>query len=464
MSTSRRDFIKQSAFAGLGLSFGASSKDAKLAESIKAYAPVKKDRIRMGFIGVGLRGQDHLEECMKRTDIDVVAIADPDKVTAIPRATSLLTKYLGANHKVKVFAEGENDYLNLLKLEELDAVIIASPWEWHAIQGVAAMRAGKAVGLEVCGASDVQECWDMVNTYEQTGVPFFGLENVCYRRDVMAVLNMVRQGIFGELLHLHGGYQHDLREVKFNDGKEFYGHGVEFGEKGLSEAKWRTNHSVYRNGDLYPTHGLGPVATMLNINRGNRLMRLSSVATKARGLHKYVVDKGGKDHPNAKVEFKLGDIVTTSITTAHDETIILSHDTNSPRPYSLNFRVQGTHGLWMDDFDSIYIEGMSPKAHRWEPAQPYLDTYDHPLWKRYGKDAESAGHGGMDFFVINAFIESLKRAVPCPLDVYDLATWYAITPLSEASVAQGGQVQAIPDFTKGRWMSRKPIFSFDDAY
>jgi predicted dehydrogenase len=343
-------------------------------------------------------------------------------------------------------------------------VIVATPWEWHARQGVAAMKAGKPVGMEVCGATDLQECWELVEAHEQTGVQLFALENVCYRRDVMAVLTMVREGLFGELLHLHGGYQHDLREVKFNDGKQYYGGGVEFGEKGISEAKWRTNHSVHRNGDLYPTHGLGPVATMININRGNRLMTVSSVATKARGLHEYVVAKGGELHPNAKVNFKLGDIVTSSITTANGETIILSHDTSSPRPYSLNFRVQGTRGLWMDDFNSIYVEGVSSPAHKWEADTAYMEKYDHPLWKRNAEAAKDAGHGGMDYFVLNSFIECLKRDALFPLDVYDLATWYAITPLSEASIAHGGETQQIPDFTKGKWMRRKPVFCLNDDY
>ncbi len=456
MPTTRRTFVKQTAAVGAGLSL--------LSNPFALFASEKKSRIKMGFIGVGLRGQSHLEECLKRSDVDVIAICDPDIESAIPRSRKIIEQFAKNKRKVAEYTKGDEDYLNMLKREEMDAVIVATPWEWHARQGIAAMKAGKAVGMEVCGATDLQECWDMVETCEQTGVPLFGMENVCYRRDVMAVLNMARQGLFGELLHLHGGYQHDLREVKFNDGKQFYGGGVEFGEKGISESKWRTNHSVHRNGDLYPTHGLGPVATMININRGNRLMTLSSVATKARGLHKYIVDKGGEQHPNAKVEFKLGDIVTTSITTANGETIILSHDTSSPRPYSLNFRVQGTKGLWMDDFNSIYIEGVSKEGHRWESDASYMEQYDHPLWKRYSEAAKDAGHGGMDFFVLNSFIECLKRGTEFPLDVYDLATWYAITPISEASIAQGGQVQVIPDFTKGKWMKRKPIFCFDDQY
>jgi predicted dehydrogenase len=452
---SRRTFIKETATIAAGLSI--------LNAPLRAFASEKKTKVRLGFIGVGLRGQDHLAECLKRNDAEVVAVCDPDTESAIPRARKIIQD-AGVKKKVAEYTKGDHDFLTLLKRDDIDAVIISTPWEWHAQQGIAAMKAGKAVGMEVCGATDLQECWDMVETHEQTGVPVFILENVCYRRDVMAVLNMVRQGLFGEILHLQGGYQHDLREVKFNDGKQFYGGGVEFGQKGISEAKWRTNHSLHRNGDLYPTHGLGPVCTMININRGNRLMTLSSVATKARGLHKYIVEKGGENHPNAKAEFKLGDIVTTSIMTANGETIILSHDTSWPRPYSLNFRVQGTKGLWMDDFNSLYIEGVSPQAHRWESDTAYMEKYDHPLWKRYAVDATTAGHGGMDFFAINSFIECLKRDTPFPLDVYDLATWYAVTPLSEASIVQGGEVQHFPDFTKGKWMRRSPIFCFDDQY
>lgn len=467
MTKDRRDFIKKGLLTGAGIGMlssqlWASDKDAPAQEN--APKNEAKSIIRMGIIGVGLRGEVHLEECLKRKDVQIIAICDPDKNSAIPRAKKIINQYLGEKNKVVEYSNGEEDYINLLNRTDLDAVIIATPWEWHTRQGVLAMKKGIAVGMEVCGAMDLQECWDLVDAHEATGTPFFGLENVCYRRDVMAVLNMVRQNLFGELLHLQGGYQHDLRHVKFNDGKQFYGGGVEFGEKGISEAKWRTNHSQHRNGDLYPTHGLGPVGTMINLNRGNRLISLTSVATKAKGLHKYIVDNGGKEHPNAKVEFKLGDIVTTLLTTANGETIMLSHDTNSPRPYSLNFRVQGTQGLWMDDIDSIYVEGRSPKGHTWEKAEAYLNEYDHPLWKKYSKEAEGAGHGGMDFFVIHSFVESLKRNEPCALDVYDLATWYAITPLSETSVAQGGQLQQIPDFTRGRWMSRKPIFALNDQY
>ena len=237
---------------------------------------------------------------------------------------------------------------------------------------------------------------------------------------------------------------------------------MEFGEKGYSEAKWRTQHSVNRNGDLYPTHGLGPISTMLNINRGNRMEHLTSTATQSRGLHNYIVEQGGTGHPNAKVNFKLGDIVTTVIKCANGQTIVLSHDTNSPRPYSLNFRVQGTKGIWMVDNQSIYLEGRSPQEHRWEPDEMYLKQYDHPLWQRFQDQAAGSGHGGMDFFIVRAFVESLKRNVSPPLDVYDAVSMSVVSPLSEKSIRLGSTAVKIPDFTRGRWQTNKPIFGLGD--
>ncbi|NRB62205.1 MAG: gfo/Idh/MocA family oxidoreductase, partial [Saprospiraceae bacterium] len=268
-------------------------------------------------------------------------------------------------------------------------------------------------------------------------------------------------GLFGEMIHLECGYQHDLRAVKFNDGITAYKSGVEFGKDAFSEARWRTWHSVYRNGELYPTHGIGPVAHYVNLNRGNRLTHLTSMSSKSRGLHDYIVshEKGGANHPNAKVEFALGDKVTTLLRTANGETIVMHHDTNLPRPYSLGFRVQGTKGLWMDVNSSLHIEGKSPE-HRWEEAASYLKEYDHPLWKKYGEEASGAGHGGMDFFLLHAFVESVKKGEPAPIDVYDAATWMAITPMSEESIQKGSQPVSFPDFTRGKWMYRKPIFAF----
>jgi predicted dehydrogenase len=462
IANDRRTFIRNTTMAILGL--------ALLPRSVKGFWMPGDAKVRLGFIGTGLRGQVHLAELALRDDVEIIALHDPD-AAMMTMAREVLAK---AKRKPAVeYTNGNNDFKELLKRDDIDAVIICSPWEYHVEQGIAAMEAGKIVGMEVCGAIKLQDCWDIVRASQRTGIPLMMLENVCYRRDVMAVLNMVRQGQFGELVHGQGGYQHDLRNVLFNSGKPGgYGDGVEFGPTAWSEAKWRTQHYVERNGELYPTHGIGPLATMMDLNRGNRLTRLSSTASKARGAHKYIVENpnGGPDHPNAKVQFKCGDVVSTLLQCANGETILLTHDTTLQRPYNLGFRVQGTEGIWQDtgwgDLDQglLYFEKEMAHSHRWENSKARLEQGDHPLWKRYAEQAAGAGHGGMDFFVDHAFIECIKRKEPFPLDVYDLATWYAITPLSEKSIAEGGQVQDIPDFTEGKWQERKPIFALDDRY
>lgn len=452
----RREFLQTSTVAGVGV--------AIIPEGLPIYLNRKDDRkVNLGIIGTGERGRSLMSLALKRKDCTVKAICDIDK-KALEASKKMISD--AGQAAPKVFSDGEEDYVRLLQEENIDAVIIATPWTWHVPMAVNSMKAGKYTAVEVSGATAIQECWDLVNTYEETKVPCMFLENVCYRRDVMAILNMVRKNMFGELMHLECGYQHDLRHVKFNNGIDPYGKGVEFGAKGYSEAAWRTNHSVHRNGDLYPTHGIGPVAQYLNINRGNRFLYLTATATKSRGLHDYIVnhEDGGKNHPNASVEFKLGDVVTTVLKTQNGESIIISHDTNLPRPYSLGFRVQGTKGIWMDVNKSIYLEGFSKEAHRWESAEPYLKEYDHPLWKKYEADASGAGHGGMDFFVLNAFIESVKRKTNPPIDVYDAATWMAITPLSEQSIATGSQPMSFPDFTKGKWMKNKNEFALNDDF
>ncbi|SDL30984.1 Tat (twin-arginine translocation) pathway signal sequence [Catalinimonas alkaloidigena] len=440
----RRDFLRQSSVAAAAAALWPQS----------LYAQPDK-KVRLGFIGVGLRGRNHVHNALGFADVEIPAICDVD-----PEAIAATQKLIreSGRKEAAAYAKGDHDFERMLKRDDLDGVIIATPWEWHVPMAVATMKAGKYAGVEVSATVTLQESWDLVDTYEKTGAHCMILENVCYRRDVMAVLNMVRQGLFGELIHLQCGYQHDLRPVKFNNGKQPYGGGVEFGEKAFSEARWRTQHSVDRNGDLYPTHGLGPVAQMIDINRGNQFLYLTSMATKSRGLHKYIVDNGGPNHPNAKVQFKLGDVVQTMIKCANGETILITHDTNSPRPYSLGFRVQGTQGLWLDDGDQIYIEGTTQTNDEWESDAAYMKTYDHPYWQASASVAEGAGHGGMDYFVIRDFINAVKTQTAPPIDVYDAAAWSAISPLSEQSIAQGSAPIEIPDFTRGKWKSNRPIF------
>lgn len=452
--SSRREFVKKSAIIGTGIALA-----PKL--TFGSSMNITSEKLKLGFIGVGLRGTNHLNNALQRDDIEVTAICDIDDRRNVI-ALEMIEK--AGQKKPKVFNAGEYDYRNLLELKKVDAVIISTPWLWHARMAKDAMLAGKYTGLEVSAANTMEECWDLVNIHEQTGSHLMILENVCYRRDIMSVLNMVKQNVFGELLHFRCGYQHDLRFVKFNDGKTPYGLGVEFGEKGISESVWRTQHSLLRNADVYPTHGVGPIATMCDINRGNRFVSISSMATKAVGLNKYIVKHGGEDHPNAKLKWKQGDVITSMIETSNGETIIVTHDCNSPRPYSLGFRVQGSEGLWEVDGNRIYIEGKTKESHRWDEATEWIERYDHPLWQKYGEYASGSGHGGMDFFVLHAFVESAKRNIAPPLDAYDAAAWSAITPLSEVSIENGGESQDFPDFTRGMWVKRQPYNWMKDTW
>ncbi|MDI3319359.1 Gfo/Idh/MocA family protein [Pinibacter soli] len=449
----RRNFVRNTGLTAAGLA---------LLPSANLFASGVDVKVKIGLIGTGMRGLGHLDLLLRRDDVDLVAICDVDD-----RMLEFAKKTIAKSGKKspEIFTGNDYAWKTMLEKKQLDGVVIATPWEWHKPMIIGALERGiKYVGTEVILGITLQDHWDVVKAAEQNKANVMMLENVCYRRDVMAVLNMVRQGLFGELIHLQGGYQHDLRGVKFNDGKSAYGNGAEFGEKGFSEAHWRTNHSLFRNGDLYPTHGIGPIAHAININRGNRFLSLCSYATKSRGLHEHIVQVGGENHPNAKVNFKLGDIVTTMIGCSNGETIILQHDTNLPRPYSLGFRVQGTKGLWMDVNKSVYIEGQSKQNDVWDDAKSWLDKYDHPLWQRWSKETAGAGHGGMDFFVIHSFIESIKRKIPTPMDVYDAAAWSAITPLSEQSIELGHQTVEFPDFTGGQWMYRKPVFALNDEF
>lgn len=449
----RKDFIRNTTLAAAAVT---------ISPALNTFAIGTAPKVRIAVIGTGLRGQNHLELLLRRSDVNVATICDVD-VRMLTTAKKMIEK--SGRAMPAIYTGDDYAWKRLLEKEKPDAVIIATPWEWHKPMIVGALEAGvKYVGTEVVLGLTLQDHWDVVKAAEQHRAQVMMLENVCYRRDVMAVLNMVRQGLFGELIHLQGGYQHDLREVKFNNGEQPYGGGVEFGSKAFSEARWRTNHSVHRNGDLYPTHGMGPLAQYININRGNRLLSLSSFASKPRGLHHYIVKQAGATHPNAQVKFKLGDVVTTSIHCANGETILLQHDTSLPRPYSLGFRVQGTGGIWMDVNKSLYFEGLSAKPHQWEDTASWFEKYDHPLWTRWSKDTEGAGHGGMDFFVVHAFVESVKRNLPTPMDVYDAATWSAITPLSEQSIELGSQIVEFPDFTGGQWMYRQPVFALNDEF
>lgn len=418
-----------------------------------------KDKIRLGYIGVGLRGRNHISEGLLRDDVEITAICDIQESSL----KYCRAQFVKAGKKLPAeYTGGVDAYKKLLERKDIDAVIIATPWEFHKDQAIDAMRAGKYVGCEVIAGITVEDHWEILKVYEETNIPYMTLENVSYRRDVLAVLNMVRNNVFGELIHLEGGYQHDLRPVLFNDGVNFDGKGGEFGPNTVGEAQWRTQWNADRNGDIYPTHGAGPIMNYININCGNQFTNLVSFASKSRGLNKYI-EKVSPGNKNAAINFKNGDLITTMLNCANGETVTLTHDTHLPRPYSLGFRVQGTEGLWMDVADSIYVEGKSGTYDEWDKAKTWLDKYDHPLWKKYEHLAEGAGHGGMDWFVFNAFVESVKQKKQTPIDIYDSLTMSVITPLSEQSLKEGNMPQKFPDFTKGKWKSAKSKFALDNS-
>jgi predicted dehydrogenase len=461
METSRRSFLRTASAAGIGVA-GLSLSSTTNAETTKSNPREKKfDRIlRFGFIGTGSRCHEHINNVLAIPDNRIVAICDIQE-NPLNQTLAHINKF---NHpQPKVYTGSERAFEQMLNQEDFDCIIIASPWEWHVPMAVTAMKACVPyVGVEVSAANTLEECWDLVNTSEATGSRLNIMENVCYRRDCMVILNMVRQGLFGELLHGQCGYQHDLRDVKFNNGTQYHykeGGELRFGSSAYAEAQWRTQHSVKRNGDIYPTHGIGPVAHCLDINRGNRFLSLTAMATQTRGLHKFILDKGGPTHPYANVLFNLGDIVTTLIKCANGQTVIVTHDTNSPRPYSLGFRIQGTEGLWMDDGHHLYIEKQSRRPHHWDDTKEWFERYDHPLWTNLETDAREAGHGGMDYIMMYDLIEAIRHNKPAPMDCYDAAAWSAVSALSEMSIARGGAVVDFPDFTRGQWIHRTSTFA-----
>jgi predicted dehydrogenase len=465
MERTRRDFIKKMTVAGIGATGLAVTERAAASTNNPEIQQKKKTvgmddgKLKFGFIGAGSRCQEHINNVLSIPDNKIVAICDIQQ-GPLERTLKHIARFNVP--EPKVYTGSEREFERMLNNESFDCIIIASPWEWHVPMAIAAMKSGVPyVGIEVSAANTVEECWDLVNTSEATGSQLNILENVCYRRDVMAALNMARQELFGELIHATCGYQHDLRDVKFNDGTSYtYKEGGELrmGPTAYAEAQWRTQHSITRNGDVYPTHGIGPVAHCMNINRGNRFLSLSAMATQSRGLHNFIVEKGGSNHPYAQLHFNLGDIVTSMIKCANGQTVIVTHDTNLPRPYSLGFRIQGTKGLWMNDGNHVYVEGQS-KPHRWDESDEWFKKYDHPSWASLEAKAKDAGHGGMDFIMMYDLINAIRDKKPTPMDCYDAAAWSAISGLSEMSIARGGTSVDFPDFTRGQWIHRQPAFA-----
>ncbi len=395
-------------------------------------------QLKVGVIGLGGRGYGLLSTILEVKGVEIAAVCD--KYEDRQQRAVKRVEELAGNTPV-----GTGNYKDILAMDEIDAIIVSSSWADHIHIAIDGMKAGKYVGVEVGGAYSIDECWELVRTYEETGTPCMLLENCCYGRKELMILNMVKQGLFGEVVHCQGGYRHDLREEIAN-GKE--------------NRHYRLVNYMHRNCENYPTHELGPIAKILNINRGNRMLSLVSVASKARGLNEYIKKEKGEDHYLANYPFAQGDVVTTIIKCAHGETITLTLDTTLPRAYSRGFQVHGTKAMYMEDNNSIFLDDEHRQyefnwKEQWNNAEKLREKYDHPIWKNYNPEA-GAGHGGMDYLVLSAFFESVRRKIEVPIDVYDMASWMCITALSEDSITMGGMPVAIPDFTNGRWIDREP--------
>jgi predicted dehydrogenase len=402
-----------------------------------------KERITTAVIGLGGRGFSLLKDViLGLDDVDVVGVCDLYKDRA------------EAGRQAVETARGTSplstlDYHEILDIPGLDSIIVTTSWETHIPIAIDAMKKGIRPGVEVGGAYSIDQLWQLVHTSEETGVPCMMLENCCYGRYEMLLKNMISKGIFGELVHLEGGYRHDLREE------------VAFGRE---NRHYRNANYLNRNAENYPTHELGPIAQMLGINHGNRMLKLTSTASCSKGLNAYLLSRKGEGYDQSRARFAQGDVVTTVITCAHGETITLTLDTTLPRFYSRGLIVEGTKAMFMEDNQSFFIDGQNTEEEgfdwrkQWGNADQMLEKYEHPVWDAFIHDGVRGGHGGMDYLVDRAFFDSVKNQVDPPIDVYDMAAWMSISVLSEESIAMGSMPVAIPDFTNGRWIeTRKDV-------
>jgi len=391
----------------------------------------------MAFVGIGLQGGWHVRNFLQIEGVEIKALCDIDEV----RAREVREWVVEAGQPAPdLYTRGESDYRRLCERDDIDLVFNATPWRWHVPVCLEAMGSGKHTAVEVPAAYTVDDCWSLVETAEKTRLHCVMMENCCYGQRELMILNMVRKGLLGELLHAEGAYIHDLRSIKFSD---------------KNEGLWRLEHSIDRNGNLYPTHGIGPIAQCFDINRGDQFDFVVSMSSNARGLDLYADQHLEPEDPRRR-HYALGDMNSSLIRTKLGRSILLQHDTTSPRPYSRINLVQGTQGTVTGYPDRVYIEGRSPD-HDWETLESYRGEFDHPLWLELEKAAEGAGHGGMDFLEDFRLIQSLRSGTPTDMDVYDAAAWSVICELTETSVANRSKPVDFPDFTRGGWKKNRPL-------
>jgi len=398
--------------------------------------------VRVGVVGTGNRGKSLLTTMQDIPGVEYPALCDINTEN-LAMAQDIVVK---AGHpKPEGYSENDHIYEKLMERDDIDAVIIATPWQLHTPMAVYGMKHRKYVGVEVPAAITLEQCWDLVKTHELTGVPCMMLENWSFRKDNLAVLNMVREGMFGEIVHCHCAHSHDCIDHWFFDPE--------------GNIRWGGEFLIKRNCDQYPTHSLGPVLSWLDINCGDYFNYITSTATDSKGINAYFRRKFGANHPNAKRTYKQGDIVTSVVRTNRGKSIVINYDMQLPRPYDNRWTLQGTLGIYNEQRNALYIVDRSPEYHQWEPFPPYMERYDH-FWysdKEWSAGLEK-GHGGTDYLELLLFLTAVRNKTQTPIDVYDSVVMSCIIPLSEQSIASGSKLVKCPDFTGGRWKTKKPSF------
>lgn len=434
-SLSRREFLKAGTVGSVGL---------MLSPAVFASMSADDEKpVRIGCVGVGERGTDLMSILLKMPGIEVPAICDILPAHA-EQAQNIIVQ--SGRAKPEAYTRGDEDYKRLMDRNDLDAVLIATPWEWHAPMAVYAMKAGKYAAVEVPCAITLDQCWDLVKTHEATGVPCMMLENWSFRQDNLAVLNMIRKGLFGEIVHCHCAHSHNCIHWYFD---------------AQGNPRWSGNYLLTQNADQYPTHSVGPVLSWMDINCGDRFDYLTSMATRSLGIKDQLERNFGKDHAAAKLPYLQGDIVTTMIKTVKGKTIVITMDMQLPRPYDNRWLIQGTRGLYNEQRNAVFIEGLSPKHEEWEPFPPYQAKYDHFLWKNSPPETFAHGHGGTDVIELQEFVRAVRAKTQTPIDVYDSVVMSVIVPLSAQSIASGSAPVKCPDFTGGKWKTTKPKFALE---
>lgn len=463
---SRRNFIKIIGVAGVGAAVGcitnenSDKKESKtnLSSRIEGanymgdFSAPPLEKVRCAFIGVGARGSGHIKQLAEIEGVEIVAISDLYEDLAKKAEKGCLENGNGRHKDISLYFGEENLWKKMLNEVKPDAVFIATPWELHAPMAIIAMEEGAHAFVEVPIATTIEDMWKIVDTSEKTQKHCMMLEQVNYGREELLYLNMCRLGVIGELLHGEASYIHDLRE--------------QMNSVDRGTGSWRTYHYTNRNGNLYPTHGLGPVAQYMNIGRTeDNFSRLVSFSSPAIGRSTYAAKNYAKDHKWNQLDYKGGDINTSIIKTNLGRTVLVQWDETSPRPYSRLNLIQGTKGTLAGYPMRIAleggVEGATEDHHNWAQAdqlQAIYEKYEHPLYRRMGALAtKMGGHGGMDFMMRYRIIECLRSGSPLDQNVYEGCLWSAVGPLSEASVAQDGMPQEFPDFTRGDWKKTKPL-------